>query len=43
MMVGGEIGKKTLWANVGMHQFHLPEGKPDAQVFDGVITLIHED
>ena len=27
----------------GLHQFHLPEGKPDAQVFDGVITLIHED
>ncbi len=38
-----ERGSKTLWANVGMHQFHLPEGKPDAQVFDGVITLIHED
>mmetsp|Transcript_15181 Transcript_15181/g.24948 ORF Transcript_15181/g.24948 Transcript_15181/m.24948 type:complete len:384 (-) Transcript_15181:54-1205(-) len=36
-------GSKTLWANVGMHQFHLPEGKPNAQVFDGVITLIHED
>jgi hypothetical protein len=38
-----ELGSKTLWANVGMHQFHLPEGKPDAQVFDGVITIIHED
>ena len=38
-----ELGSKTLWANVGMHQFHLPEGKPDAQVFEGVITLIHED
>mmetsp|Transcript_1430 Transcript_1430/g.2548 ORF Transcript_1430/g.2548 Transcript_1430/m.2548 type:complete len:377 (+) Transcript_1430:91-1221(+) len=38
-----EIGTKTLWANIGMHQFHLPEGKPEAQVFDGVITLIHED
>lgn len=37
------IGKMTLWANAGMHQFHLPEGKPNAQVFDGVITLIHED
>ena len=34
-----ETGKKTLWANIGAHQFHLPEGKPDAQVLDGVITL----
>lgn len=24
-------------------QFHLPEGKPDAQVFDGMITLVYED
>ena len=32
-------GSKTLWANVGASQFHLPEGKPDAQVFDGLITL----
>lgn len=38
-----ELGKGTLWGNGGMHQFHLPEGKPDAQVLDGVITLIHED
>ena len=26
-----------------MHQFHLPEGKPDAQVFDGMITLVYDD
>ena len=26
-----------------MHQFHLPEGDPHAQVFDGMITLIHDD
>lgn len=36
-------GKKTVWANIGMHQFHLPEGKPDAQVFDGMITLVYDD
>lgn len=36
-----ETGKKTLWANLGAHQFHLPEGSPDAQVLDGVITLLH--
>ena len=34
---------KTVWANIGMHQFHLSEGKPDAQVFDGMITLIYDD
>ena len=38
-----QAGKKTLWANVGMQQFHLPEGKPSAQVFDGLITLVYED
>ncbi|GAX15723.1 hypothetical protein FisN_3Hh197 [Fistulifera solaris] len=32
-------GRKTLWANIGANQFHLPEGKPDAQVLNGVITL----
>ena len=32
-------GKDTLWANIGAQQFHLPEGKPEAQVFDGIITL----
>jgi hypothetical protein len=26
--------KKTIWANTGSHQFHLPEGKPEAQVLD---------
>ena len=36
-------GKKTIWANIGMHQFHLPEGKPDAQVLDGKITLVYEN
>ena len=36
-------GKNTLWANAGLHQFHLPEGNPHAQVFNGMITLIHED
>ena len=34
-----EAGKGTLWANAGAHQFHLPAGKPHAQVFDGVVTL----
>mmetsp|Transcript_25977 Transcript_25977/g.60986 ORF Transcript_25977/g.60986 Transcript_25977/m.60986 type:complete len:414 (-) Transcript_25977:92-1333(-) len=36
-----ETGRKTLWANLGAHQFHLPEGSPDAQVLDGVITVVH--
>ena len=36
-------GKKTIWANIGANQFHLPEGKPDAQVLDGVITLFYPD
>lgn len=26
-----------------MHQFHLPEGSPHAQVLDGCITLIHDN
>lgn len=34
-------GSKTLWANIGSQQFHLPEGKPAAQVFDGVVTLAY--
>jgi hypothetical protein len=38
-----QLGSGTIWANVGMHQFHLPEGKPHAQVLDGVITLVHEN
>ena len=33
-------GKKTIWANIGAHQFHLPEGTPDAQVWNGFITLL---
>ena len=36
-------GKKTLWANIGAHQFHLPEGKPDAQLLQGVVTLAFPD
>ena len=32
-------GKGTVWANTGMHQFHLSEGKPEAQVLDGKVTL----
>jgi hypothetical protein len=36
-------GTKTVWANAGAHQFHLPEGKPDAQVFDGRIVLVYPD
>mmetsp|Transcript_7465 Transcript_7465/g.16935 ORF Transcript_7465/g.16935 Transcript_7465/m.16935 type:complete len:407 (-) Transcript_7465:1767-2987(-) len=35
-------GKKTLWANIGMHQFHLPEAE-EAQVFEGMITLVYDD
>jgi len=36
-----EAGHKTLWANIGAHQFHLPEGSPDAQVLNGEITIVH--
>lgn len=36
-----DSGSKTLWVNLGAHQFHLPEGSPDAQVLDGIITLLH--
>lgn len=32
-------GRKTLWANIGCQQFHLPEGTPEAQILDGQITL----
>jgi len=35
--------KKTLFANIGLNQFRLSEGTPDAQVFDGSITLVYED
>ena len=37
-----EKGRKTLWVNVGINQFHLPEAET-AQVFDGVITLAFKD
>lgn len=36
-------GRKTLWANIGANQFHLPEGTPQAQVLEGVITLAYPD
>ena len=32
-------GKKTLWANAGIAQLHLPEGAPNAQPLDGRLTL----
>ena len=38
-----DSGRKTLWANIGANQFHLPEGKPDAQVLDGLVTLVFPD
>jgi hypothetical protein len=34
-------GKKTLWANIGAQQFHLPEGKPKAQILNGSVTLCY--
>jgi len=36
-----EAGEGTLWANAGIHQFHLPSGKPAPQVWDGTITLAY--
>ena len=36
-----ELGRKTIWCNIGAQQFHLPEGKPGAQVLDGIITLVY--
>ena len=36
-------GKKTLWANAGIAQLHLPEGKPAAQPLDGRLTLAYAD
>ena len=33
-----EKEKGTLWANIGAHQFHLPEAQV-AQVLDGTVTL----
>ncbi len=34
-------GRKTLWANGGITQFHLSEA-PTAQVFDGTITVAYK-
>lgn len=34
-------GRKTVWANAGITQFHLPEAE-NAQVFDGVVTLAYK-
>lgn len=34
-----EKGAGTLWCNAGITQFHLSEGKPDAQRLDGSVTL----
>jgi hypothetical protein len=41
-----DAGKKTVWANIGANQFHLPEGKepsPGAQVLQGFVTLAYPD
>jgi len=35
-----EKGSSTLWANIGAHQFHLPEGSPHAQVLNGFVTML---
>ena len=35
-------GRKTLWTNAGITQFHLPEAD-NAQIFDGVVTLVYKD
>lgn len=37
-----EKGRKTIWANCGIHQFHLPEST-NAQIFDGIITLAYRN
>jgi hypothetical protein len=36
-----EKGRKTIWANIGAQQFHLPESQPEAQVLQGIITLVY--
>jgi len=36
-------GSDTVWANLGAQQFHLPQGKPDAQVLEGQIKLVVKD
>jgi len=35
------LGRKGVWANAGMHQFHLSEGET-AQVFDGEVSLAYD-
>jgi len=35
-------GGNTVWANCGAQQFHLSEGSPNAQVFDGLVTLAYD-
>ena len=35
-----EKGRKTLWANSGINQFHLPEAET-AQVLDGVVSMAY--
>lgn len=35
------VGRKTLWSNIGLQQFHLPEGTPHAQQLQGCITLVY--
>ena len=35
-----EKGRKTLWANSGINQFHLPEAEA-AQVLDGVVSMAY--
>lgn len=35
-------GRKTLWANIGIHQFHFSEGSPQAQTLDGCVTLAYQ-
>jgi hypothetical protein len=39
--LASDTKKRTLWVNIGAHQFHLPQGKPDAQVLDGSVTLVY--
>ncbi|CAB9510085.1 expressed unknown protein [Seminavis robusta] len=36
-------GQKTVWANAGAQQFHLPEGTPNAQVLSGQVVLVYPD
>jgi hypothetical protein len=38
-----ESGRKTLWANIGINQFHTPEDPEGAQVVPGKILLTYSD